>query len=165
MEGPIRVKELGDMASEMPAAQTSSKSDRFSSEALFRILSSFPRKTMNTKVEDNFMAHKLDTKFALFGVRKWDICAGKEGLQIRKIWTSLSFWKPSPLLSKEDLMQGEVEHAPRLPQGYKYKPQSPQEGEPLRSIHQRAAKKEIHRRKPTAAASLRGYLGDGLCHP
>jgi hypothetical protein len=73
MEGPIRVKELGDMASEMPAAQTSSKSDRFSSEALFGILSSFPRKTMNTKVEDNFMAHKLDTKFALFGVRKWDI--------------------------------------------------------------------------------------------
>jgi hypothetical protein len=28
---------------------------------------------MNTKVEHNFMAHNLDTKFALFGVRTWDI--------------------------------------------------------------------------------------------
>jgi hypothetical protein len=28
---------------------------------------------MNTKVEDNFVAHNLDTKFALFGVRTWEI--------------------------------------------------------------------------------------------
>jgi hypothetical protein len=28
---------------------------------------------MNTKVENNFMAHNLDTKFALFGVRTWEI--------------------------------------------------------------------------------------------
>ena len=70
MEGPIRVKELGDMAPEIPAAQTSPKSDRFSSEAVLGILSSFPRKAMNTKVGDNFVAHNLDeadfmeTKFA-----------------------------------------------------------------------------------------------------
>jgi hypothetical protein len=29
---------------------------------------------MNTKVEDNFVAHNLDTEVALFGVWTWDIC-------------------------------------------------------------------------------------------
>jgi hypothetical protein len=28
---------------------------------------------MNTQVEDNFVAHNLDTKFALCGVRTWEI--------------------------------------------------------------------------------------------
>jgi hypothetical protein len=37
------------------------------------MLSSFPSKEMNTKVEDNFVAHNLDTEFALFGVRTWEI--------------------------------------------------------------------------------------------
>jgi hypothetical protein len=50
VEGPIRVKELGDMAPEMPDAQTSPKSDRLFSEAVLGILSSFLRKVMNTKV-------------------------------------------------------------------------------------------------------------------
>jgi hypothetical protein len=39
----------------------------------FGILASFPRKAMNTKVGDNFMAHNLDTEFALFWVRTWEI--------------------------------------------------------------------------------------------
>jgi hypothetical protein len=30
-------------------------------------------KEMNTKVEYNFVAHNLDTEFALFGVRTWEI--------------------------------------------------------------------------------------------
>jgi hypothetical protein len=68
VEGPIRDKELGDMAPEIPAAQTSPKPDRLSSEAVLEILSSFSRKLMNTKVGDNFVAHNLDTKFELFGV-------------------------------------------------------------------------------------------------
>jgi hypothetical protein len=62
---------------------------------------------MNTKVEDNFVAHNLDTEFALFGVRTWEIWRWKEGLRIRKIW--LILWK-SP---KEDCVQGKVEHAKR----------------------------------------------------
>jgi hypothetical protein len=66
VEGPIRVKELGDMSPEMPAAQTSPESDRLSSEAVLGILSSFPRKPMNTKVGYNFMTHNLDTEYALF---------------------------------------------------------------------------------------------------
>jgi hypothetical protein len=73
MEGPIRVKELGDMTPEMPAAQTSPKSDRLFSEAVLGILSLFSRKPMNTEVGDNFVAHNLDTEFALFGVRTWEI--------------------------------------------------------------------------------------------
>jgi hypothetical protein len=39
----------------------------------FGILSSFPRKPMNTKVKDNLVAHNMDTEFALFGVRMWEI--------------------------------------------------------------------------------------------
>jgi hypothetical protein len=41
---------------------------------------------MNTKVRDNFVAHNPDTKFALFGVRTWEIlcrpgrAANKENL-------------------------------------------------------------------------------------
>jgi hypothetical protein len=33
---------------------------------------------MNIKVEDNFMAHNLDTEFALFGVRTWEIWCRQE---------------------------------------------------------------------------------------
>jgi hypothetical protein len=47
--------------------------NRLSSKADLEILSSFPRKEMNTKVEDNFVAHNLDTEFALFGVWTWEI--------------------------------------------------------------------------------------------
>jgi hypothetical protein len=73
VESPIRVKKLGDMAPTMPTAHTSPKSDRLSSEAVLGILSSFPRKETNTKVGDNFVPHNLDTEFALFGVRTWEI--------------------------------------------------------------------------------------------
>jgi hypothetical protein len=65
------------MALEMPAALTSLKSDRLSSKAILGILSSFPRKEMNTKVEYNFMAHNLNTEFALFGVRTWELWCRK----------------------------------------------------------------------------------------
>jgi hypothetical protein len=57
----------------MPAAQTSPKSDTLSFEAVFGILSSFLRKALNTKVGVNFVAHNLDTKFALLGVWTWEI--------------------------------------------------------------------------------------------
>jgi hypothetical protein len=61
------------MAPKIPGAQTSPESDKLSSEAVLGILSSFPSKAMNTKVEDNFVAHNLNTEFALFGVRTWEI--------------------------------------------------------------------------------------------
>jgi hypothetical protein len=67
VEGPILIRELGDKAPEIR------NQNRLSSKTDLEILSSFPRKEMNTKVEDNFVAHNLDTEFALFGVRTWDI--------------------------------------------------------------------------------------------
>jgi hypothetical protein len=73
VEGPIRIRELGDMASEIPAAQSVRNQNRLSSKADLEILSSFPRKEMKTKVGDNFVAHNLATEFALFGVQTWEI--------------------------------------------------------------------------------------------
>jgi hypothetical protein len=75
---------------------------------------------MNTKVEDNFVAHNLDTEFALFGVRmsgRGRYGAGKEGLRIRKIWTRLSLWKPSSLLSQGRSRVRQGGARPRLPKG------------------------------------------------
>jgi hypothetical protein len=73
VEGPIRIRELGDIAPEIPAAQSVRNQNRLSSTADLEILSSFLRNDMNTKVEDNFVAHNLDTEFALFGVWTWEI--------------------------------------------------------------------------------------------
>jgi hypothetical protein len=73
VEGPIRVRELGDIAPEIPTVQSVRNQNRLSSKTDLEILSSFLRKEMNTKVEDNFVAHNLDTEFALFGVRAWEI--------------------------------------------------------------------------------------------
>jgi hypothetical protein len=73
VEGPIRIRELGDKAPEIPVAQSVRNQNRLSSNADLEILSSFPKKEKNTKVEDNFVAHNLDTELALFGVRTWEI--------------------------------------------------------------------------------------------
>jgi hypothetical protein len=62
----------------MLVAQTSPKSDRLFSQAVLGILSSFPRKAMNTKVGDNFVAHNLDTEFASFEVRTLEILCRQE---------------------------------------------------------------------------------------
>jgi hypothetical protein len=73
VEGPIRIRKLGDIAPEIPTAQSVRNQNRLSFKADLEILSSFLRKEMNTKVEDNFVAHNLETEFALFGVRTWEI--------------------------------------------------------------------------------------------
>jgi hypothetical protein len=73
VEGSIWIRELGDIAPEIPATQSVRNQNRLSSKADLEILSSFLRKEMNTKVEDNFVADNLDTKFALFAVRTWEI--------------------------------------------------------------------------------------------
>jgi hypothetical protein len=72
-EGPIQIRELGDIAPEIPAAQSVRNHNRLSSRADLETLSSFLRKKMNTKVEYNFVEHNLDIEFALFGVRTWEI--------------------------------------------------------------------------------------------
>jgi hypothetical protein len=72
-EGPILIRELGDIAPEIPATQSVRNQNRFSFKADLETLSSFLRNEMNTKLEYNFVAHNLDTEFALFGVRTWEI--------------------------------------------------------------------------------------------
>jgi hypothetical protein len=69
VEGPIQVKELGDMTPEISVAQSVRNQNRLSSKADSEILSSFPRKAMITKVGGNFVPYNQDTEFALFGVR------------------------------------------------------------------------------------------------
>jgi hypothetical protein len=73
VEGPIWIRELGDKAPEIPTAQSVRNQNRLSSKTDLEILSSFPRKEMNTEIDDNFVAQNLDTDFALFRVRTWEI--------------------------------------------------------------------------------------------
>jgi hypothetical protein len=73
---------------------------------------------MNTKVEDNFVAHNLDTEFSLFGVWTWQIwrwqgrAANQENLDEADFMETKFLFSP-----KEDLVEGKVEHTPRLPKG------------------------------------------------
>jgi hypothetical protein len=60
VEGPIPIKELGDMTLEIPAAQSVRNQNRLSSKTDLEILSSFPKKEMNTKVEGNFVPYNQD---------------------------------------------------------------------------------------------------------
>jgi hypothetical protein len=119
MGGPIQVKELGDMAPEMLAAQTSPKSDRLYFEAVLGILSSFPRKVMNIKVENNFVAHKLDTEFALFGVCTCEIWCrqGRAANQENLDETDFIETKFASLPGGSRTRQGGAR--PKAPQGYK----------------------------------------------
>jgi hypothetical protein len=72
VEGPIRIRELGDMAPE--CCVVSPKSEQIIFQGRFGdLIIVFPRKEMNTKVKGNFMAHNLDTEITLFGVRAWEI--------------------------------------------------------------------------------------------
>jgi hypothetical protein len=73
VEGPIRVKELGDMTLEIPTAQSVRNKNKLSSKADLEILSSFSRKALNTKVGGNLVPYNQDTEFALFGVQAWEI--------------------------------------------------------------------------------------------
>jgi hypothetical protein len=65
------------MALEIPAAQSVQNQNIVSSKADSEVLSSFPRKAMNTKVGGNFVSYNQDTKFELFEVRTWEIWCRK----------------------------------------------------------------------------------------
>jgi hypothetical protein len=56
-----------------PCCAVSPKSGQIIFQGRFGDLIFVSKKKMNIKVEDNFMAHNLDTEFALFGVRTWEI--------------------------------------------------------------------------------------------
>jgi hypothetical protein len=115
VEGSIRIRELGDMAPEIPVAQSVRNENRLSSKADLEILSSFPRKEINTKVEDNFVAHNLDTEFALFEVRTWEIWRRQGRATNQENLDEADFMEKVCFSPKEDLVQGKVEHIPRHP--------------------------------------------------
>jgi hypothetical protein len=56
------------MTPEIPIAQSVRNQNRLSSKTDLEILSSFPRKVMNTNVGGNFVPYNQDTEFASFGV-------------------------------------------------------------------------------------------------
>jgi hypothetical protein len=117
VEDPIRIRELGDIAPKIPAAQSVRNQNRLSSKADLEIVSSFLRKEMNTKVEDNFVAHNLDTEFALFVVRTWEIW----GWKVRTA-NQENQAKPSLLLSQGGSRARQGGSRPKTPQGHKYNP-------------------------------------------
>jgi hypothetical protein len=104
----------------MPAVQTSLKSDRLSSKAVLGILSSFSRKAMNTKVGDNFVAHNLDTRFALFGVRTWEIwCQQRRSMNQENLDTA-DFMEAKFASLPRRIHARQGGSRPKAPQGYKY---------------------------------------------
>jgi hypothetical protein len=73
VEGPIRIRELGDMTLEILVVQSVRNQNKLSSKADLEIVSSFPKKEMNTKVGGNFVPYNQNTEFALFEVWTWAI--------------------------------------------------------------------------------------------
>jgi hypothetical protein len=123
----------------------------------FGILSLFTKKPMNTKVGDNFVEDNLDTEFALFGVRTWGIWRrqGRAANQEKfgRCWVYGNQIRFSP---KEDLVQGKLEDAPRLPKGINTTPWAPKEGGSIHPfIREPPTQTKGTGRKPTAAASPR----------
>jgi hypothetical protein len=82
----------------------------------FGILSSFLRKSMSTKVDDNFVAQTWtpNLHYLKSGRRRYG--AGKEELRIRKIWTRLILWKQGLLLSQGGSRARQGVACPKAPQ-------------------------------------------------
>jgi hypothetical protein len=121
VEGPFRIIELGDMAPEIPAVQSVRNQNRLSSMDDLEILSSFPRKEMNTKVDDNFAAHNTPNLHYLESGRG-RYGTSKEGMRIRKIWARPILWKPSLLLSQGGSRARQGGARLKAPQGHNYNP-------------------------------------------
>jgi hypothetical protein len=95
---------------------------------------------MNTKVEDNFVAHNMDIKFELFGVRTWEIWCRQGRATDQENLDEADLWKPSLLLSQRGSRARQGGAHPKAPQGHKYKPLGAQGGGWNRSIHYNSAK-------------------------
>jgi hypothetical protein len=122
VEGPIRIRELGDIAPEISAAQSVRNQNRLSSKADLEILSSFVRKEMNTKVEDNFVAHNLDTEFALFGVQTWEILRWQGRTANQENLDEADFMETKFAFSQGGSRARQGGARPKAPQGHKYNP-------------------------------------------
>jgi hypothetical protein len=86
------------------------------------ILSSFPRKEMNTKVEDNFVAHNLDTEFALFGVQTWERWRRQGRAANQKSLDEADFMETKFASLPRRIPCKARWSTPKAPQGHKYNP-------------------------------------------
>jgi hypothetical protein len=129
VEGPIRIRELGDMTLKIPAAQSVRNQNRLSSKADLEILSSFPKKEMNTKVGGNFVPYNQDTAFALFGVRTWEIwCQQGRGANQENLDEADFMETKFPSLLWKISCKARWSMPPRLPKGINTPPWAPKEG-------------------------------------
>jgi hypothetical protein len=146
VEGPIRIRELGDMTLEIPTVQSVRNQNRLSSKADLEILSSFPKKEMNTTVGGNFVPYNQDTEFALFGVRTWEIWCQQGRAANQKNLDEADFMETKfPSLPRK-ISCKEGGARPKAPQGHKYPLGCPRRGDP--SIHRNSAKPRRERRRP-----------------
>jgi hypothetical protein len=110
------------MAPEIPAAQLVRDQNRLSSKADLEILSWFPRKEMNTKVEYNFVAHNLYTEFALFGVRAWEIWRRQGRAANQENLDEADFMETKFASLQRRIWCKARWCTPKAPQGHKYNP-------------------------------------------
>jgi hypothetical protein len=138
------------------------KLGRLSSETVLRILSSFLRKPLNTKVGYNFVAHNLDTEFALFGVRTWEIWC-RQGRAVNQE----NLDEPNFMETKFPSLPRKISYKGRwsTPQGSpkaKIQPVGRQRRVIDPSIHRRAADmKKKHREEADDHRKSSSCLGDG----
>jgi hypothetical protein len=75
---------------------------------------------MNTKVEDNFVAHNMDTEFALFGVETWEIWCWQGRTTNQENLADFMETKFASLQGGSRARKGGAR--PKTPQGHKYNP-------------------------------------------
>jgi hypothetical protein len=72
---------------------------------------------MNTIVGDNFVAHNLDKICIIWSPYVGDMVPTRKGYESGKFGRGWVYGNQVGFSPKEDLVQGKVEHAPRLPKG------------------------------------------------
>jgi hypothetical protein len=112
---PNSGKELGYVAPEMPAAQTSPKSDRLSSKSVLGSYLHFQENKWIPKLEIISCHTTWTLNFHCLESGRGRYDTHKEGLRIRKIRTMLSLWKPSSLLPQGRSRARQVGACPKDP--------------------------------------------------
>jgi hypothetical protein len=95
-----------------------------------------------------------------------DMVPARKGCESWKSGRGWFYGNQVPFSPKEDLVQGKVEHAPRLPNGINTTSWASKEGWSIHpSIHQRAANtKKKHRKEADGRRKSSSCLGDVLSH-
>jgi hypothetical protein len=95
-----------------------------------------------------------------------DMVPARKGCESGKSGRGWFYGNQVPFSPKEDLVQGKVEHAPRLPKGINTPPWAPKEGWSIHPfIREPPTRRRSTRRKPPATASPRSRLRHGLGLP